>query len=155
MAHQLADGRSILMIKSVREKSAASTSNIVSHYGHCTIPRHLRDLVITEYGIAELRSQSDSEIIKRLLCITDSRFQASLLAEARQAGKIEASWNLPEWARHNTPARLAEALAPFRDQALPAFPFGSDLNAMEILLADALTQVKARAASTPKWKLLA
>ena len=28
------------------------TSSIVWNYGHITIPRHLRDVVITEYGVA-------------------------------------------------------------------------------------------------------
>ena len=32
-----------------------------------TIPRHLRDIVITEYGVADLRGQSDAEVVKRLL----------------------------------------------------------------------------------------
>lgn len=40
---------------------------MVWQYGHVTIPRHLRDIVITEYGVADLRAQTDSEVIKRLL----------------------------------------------------------------------------------------
>ena len=51
------------MMRSVRDKEGKTpepTSNVVSNYGHITIPRHLRDIVITEYGIAELRSKTDS-----------------------------------------------------------------------------------------------
>ena len=32
-------------------------SNIVWEYAHSTIPRHLRDVVVTEYGIADLRGK--------------------------------------------------------------------------------------------------
>ena len=35
-----------------------TTSNIVWSYGHTTIPRHLRDIVVTEYGVADLREHS-------------------------------------------------------------------------------------------------
>lgn len=153
MAHQLPTGRSILLIKSLREKAGKVSSNIVSHYGHCTIPRHLRDIVITEYGIAELRSKTDSEIVKALICITDSRFQQQLLEEARRVGKVETSWQIPEEHRYNTPERLEQQLSPFK-ALLPAFPFGTDLTDMEIILAGALQRVKARADSTPKWRLL-
>ncbi len=32
--------------------TARTTSNLVWNYGHTTIPRHLRDVVVTEYGVA-------------------------------------------------------------------------------------------------------
>ena len=53
--HALHDARSILILRSWRESGGEVSSNIVWEYGHCTIPRHLRDIVITEYGIADLR----------------------------------------------------------------------------------------------------
>jgi acyl-CoA hydrolase len=65
-------------------------SNIVWNYGHMTIPRILRDIVVTEYGIANLRSKSDKDIIAALLNVADSRFQAELLAKAKAAGKNKA-----------------------------------------------------------------
>ena len=58
MAHELPGARSILMLRSTRSKGGKTTSNIVANYGHITIPRHLRDIVITEYGIAELQGKS-------------------------------------------------------------------------------------------------
>jgi acyl-CoA hydrolase len=44
---------------------------------------------ITEYGIADVRGQSDAEVIKRLLAISESRFQDELLARAKVNGKID------------------------------------------------------------------
>jgi acyl-CoA hydrolase len=155
-AHQLPGGRSILLIRAAREvEGGEATSNIVFNYAHCTIPRHLRDIVITEYGIADLRSQSDSEVAKRMIQIADSRFQPQLLAQAKKAGKIEAGYEIPEVFRHNTPASLEQRIALHRSHdRFGAFPLGSDFTPEELVLAAALKQVKARAATTPKWKLL-
>jgi acyl-CoA hydrolase len=153
MAHQLRGGRSILLVRAVRDTNG--DSNIVFNYGHTTIPRHLRDIVITEYGIAQLRGRSDSEVAKALINIADSRHQSALLARAQQAGKIEHGYQIPERHRDNTPQRLEQALAPFRARGLfPAFPLGCDFTDEELMLAKALKTVKVRAESTPKWKLL-
>lgn len=155
MAHQLPTGRSILMIRAVRDKegkTAAPSSNVVFNYGHITIPRHLRDIVITEYGIADLRSKTDNEVAKALLNIADSRFQDELLAAAKKSGKIEAEYQIPEAFRHNTPAALEGKLAGFK-ALFPAFPLGTDLTADEIKLGKALKAVKAQAASRNKLAL--
>lgn len=161
MAHQLnsptAGGRSILLIRAVRDKegkTAAPSSNIVFNYGHITIPRHLRDILITEYGIADLRSKTDSEVAKATLNLADSRFQPALLAEAQRAGKIEAGYEIPPQFRNNTPAALETKLGRFRSQGLfPAFPFGTDLTAEEIRLGKALKAVKKAASASPGWWL--
>ncbi|TDU28710.1 acetyl-CoA hydrolase/transferase-like protein [Panacagrimonas perspica] len=155
-AHQLPTGRSILMVRAVRtpDDGGTSTSNLVTEYGHCTIPRHLRDVLITEYGIADLRAQTDSEVAKRLLNIADSRFQSALLAKLQAAGRIEAGYRIPDAFRGNTPEALADRLrGPTKAGHLPAFPFGTDFTEQELRLAKALKGVKARASSTPKWKL--
>jgi acyl-CoA hydrolase len=56
MAQALPDGRSILQLRSTRSTGANDpVLNIVYNYGHITIPRHLRDIVVTEYGIADIR----------------------------------------------------------------------------------------------------
>jgi len=89
MAHALESGRSVLMLRSTRASGGEHHSNIVWRYGHATIPRHLRDLVVTEYGIADLRGKSDEDTIKALLAITDARFQPALVREAKRAGKLE------------------------------------------------------------------
>lgn len=162
MAHQLHShvdgGRSILMIRSVRDKEGKTTaprSNVVFNYGHCTIPRHLRDIVITEYGIADLRGKTDNEVIKALLNIADSRFQGALMDQARQSGKLEPEYQIPQAFLGNTPQKLEEKMAAYRKQhgLFPAFPFGSDFLPEELVLGKALRGVKATVATQAKWKL--
>ncbi|MDB5972155.1 MAG: uncharacterized protein JWQ90_4605 [Hydrocarboniphaga sp.] len=153
-AHQLLTGRSILLIRAVREAGGASTSNIVFNYAHCTIPRHLRDIVITEYGIADLRAKTDADVAKAMIHVADSRFQAGLLAQTQKAGKIEAGYAIPERHRDNTPERLSR-LFESRASAFPAFPFGHEFTAQELRIAKGLKAVQARVSRTPKWKLLA
>lgn len=143
MAHELEGGRSVLMLRAVREKGGDTTSNIRFSYGHVTIPRHLRDLVVTEYGIADLRGRSDGEVVQEMLCVADSRFQADLLEEAREAGKIDPDWEIPQRFRDNTPERIDESLGPFRREGvLPEYPFGTDLTEVEQGLGRALRLLK-------------
>jgi acyl-CoA hydrolase len=144
MAHALPNGRSILMLRATREDGAGRVaSNIVWNYGHSTIPRHLRDIVATEYGIADLRGASDRECIERMLGIADARFQDDLADKARRAGKLPDDWRIPDAYRRNTPAFLETALAPARAQGLfPAYPFGSDFDAQELRLIAALGWLK-------------
>jgi hypothetical protein len=147
MAHALPGARSILMLRSTRSKGGTVASNIVWNYGHTTIPRHLRDIVITEYGIADLRGRQDHEVIQALLCIADSRFQDELLAQAVANGKLEPDHRIPDRFRDNTPARLERTLDAFRARGLfPTFPFGTDLTAEEQVLGRILKGLKARMA---------
>jgi hypothetical protein len=121
------------------------TSNIVSAYGHQTIPRQLRDIVITEYGCADLAGRTDSEVVAALLNIADSRFQAALLREAQGHGKIAADYCIPEAYRDNTPQRLAAGLARSRSLGLfSEFPFGTDFSQEEIVLMRALKDLALR-----------
>lgn len=148
MAHALQDGRLIMMLNSHRVKDGVASSNIVWNYGHMTIPRILRDIVVTEYGIANLRSKSDKEIIAALLNIADSRFQADLLAKAKAAGKIPGDYEIPERYRHNTPERLQAKFDTYRTAGLfPAFPFGNDFTPEELVVSKALKGLKAKMAS--------
>lgn len=143
MAHALPDARSILMLRATHENSAGLTSSIVWNYGHVTIPRHLRDIVVTEYGVADLRGQPDAEVVKRLVQIADSRFQDGLVREARSHGKLPAGWTVPEPWRHNTPAALDARLHPWSEAGmLPAFPFGTDLTTDELHIVTALKRLK-------------
>lgn len=144
MAHDLPGARSILCIRATRGAGDHAVSNIVPHYGHVTIPRHLRDVVVTEYGVADLRGQSDAEVIKRLLAVADSRFQEALLTSAKAAGKVEADYVIPEVCRSNTPERIRVWLAPAqRSGALPDYPFGTELTSAEIDLAASLRRIRA------------
>lgn len=154
-AHQLDGGRSVLMLRAVRDSAGRQQGNIVLDYAHCTIPRHLRDLLVTEYGVADLRGQTDSEVAKRVLSLADSRFQPELLVRLKASGRIEQDWSLPPAWSHNTPEQLERRLKGLRDLGhLPDFPFGTEFTDQEWRLARALQAMKARSISTPKWKLL-
>ena len=143
MAHALPDARSVLCLRATRRKDGRLSSNIIWNYGHTTIPRHLRDIVITEYGIADLRGRTDAECVAAMLQITDSRFQAMLLGQAIAAGKIGADHRIPEIHRHNTPERLERALSSHRRAGLfSEYPFGTDLTDEEIVLSRALRHLK-------------
>jgi hypothetical protein len=148
MAHALKGARSVLLLKSTHRGHAGFESNIVWDYTQCTIPRHLRDVVVTEYGIADLRGKQDKEVIAALLNIADSRFQTKLLAEAQRAGKLPADHRIPEVFRHNTPQRLQAELTAFRQAGLfPDFPFGHDFTPEELQLAKALQSLQQQQAT--------
>lgn len=143
-AHELDGARSVLMLRSWRERSGQAASNIVWSYGHQTIPRHLRDIVVTEYGIADLRGKNDSEIVAALLAISDARFQPDLLASAVAAGKISADYRIPEVQRGNTPERLQRIAAAAPGDSFPRFPMGCDFDQTEQALLAALGWLKQR-----------
>jgi hypothetical protein len=145
-AFALPDARSIIMLKATRTSRGRVQSNIRWSYGHTTIPRHERDIVVTEYGIADLRGKSDAQTIAAMLSIADSRFQPGLLRAAKEAGKIAKSYEIPPIFRNNTPERVAQAIAPLE---LPPFPFGSDFTPVEQRLLFALERI-ANAASVER-----
>jgi hypothetical protein len=143
-AFALDGARSIIMLPATRTVAGRTTSNIRWSYGHVTVPRHLRDIVITEYGIADLRGKTDRRVVASMLEITDSRFQTKLLERAKHAGKIEPDYELPPRCRDNTPERIESALRPFRAEGLlPRFPFGTDFTPDEQLLLPALALLRA------------
>jgi acyl-CoA hydrolase len=143
MAHELEGGRSIILLRSTRSKKGKVESNIVWNYGHITIPRHLRDIIITEYGIADLRAKTDEEIIQELLKITDSRFQEELLNIAKKAGKISPKYKIPEIYKNNYPHVYEQKLKNFKnDDHFPAFPFGNDFTPEELKIGKALKWLK-------------
>jgi len=149
MAHSLESGRSILMLRATRTKANKLESNLLWNYGHTTIPRHLRDIVITEYGIADLRGQSDQEVVKRLLAISDARFQLALLASAKAAGKIAADFTIPDAWRLNLPEKL---IVLKQNPNFAVYPFGCDFNEIEQQLIMALQSLEA-ATISPFGKL--
>jgi acyl-CoA hydrolase len=150
-AFALEGARSVITLPSVRGSGPKAASNILWSYGHGTIPRHLRDIVITEYGVADLRGRTDRDVIVGLLKVADSRFQAELVEKAKTAGKLERGYVLPEAFRRNTPDRIAEALSPLKAAGLaPLLPFGSDFDALEESLLPALGRLKAAQAEPRK-----
>ncbi len=143
-AHDLPGARSIICVRSTRGIGRDARSNIVWNYGHTTIPRHLRDIVVSEYGVADLRGKSDEEIVRALLDIADSRFQEELLATAKAARKIDSRYEIPNSRRGNTPESVRSVIDAWQDRGLfPAFPLGTELSQEEIVLGKSLRDVKA------------
>ena len=147
----LEDARSVLMFRSQRGEGAQAESSVRWNYGHTTIPRHLRDIYVNEYGIADLLAQTDENCVIAMTAITDARFQNGLLEKAETAKKLRSDFNAePEWSR-NTPERLRATLAPFRaDGTLPDYPLGSDFNEVEQRLVKALGWLKRETATLPR-----
>jgi acyl-CoA hydrolase len=153
MAHALPEARSILCVRSTRQARGTTTSNIVWNYAHATIPRHLRDIVVTEYGIADLRGKTDREIVEALISIMDVRFADEFVAQAKRAGKLPKDYRVGDRWRANTPAGLAEKFRPWRERGLfEPLPFGTDLTDEELVLTQAL-QALATSSQTATGKL--
>jgi acyl-CoA hydrolase len=144
MAHALPDARLVMMIRSTRMCGSKVKSNIVYSYGHTSIPEHLRDIVVTEYGIADVRGKPDSKVIEEMLKITDSRFQDDLVREAKGNGKLAPDFQLaPEW-KQNYPEKIDVLLQPFKDDGyFTPFPFGTDLTSDEIAIGGSLKNLAA------------
>lgn len=144
MAHELPEARSILVLNSTRQSDGELRSNLRWSYGHCTIPRHLKDLVVTEYGVADLRGKTDAEVVEAIAAICDSRFQEELVESAKRARKLAADFRLADRYRENYPERLAVVLEPLDRLGLcPRFPFGSDLTDEEMVIGRALRSLDA------------
>jgi len=153
MAHELPGGRSMLLLRSTRSKNGKTASNIVDKYGNLTIPRHLRDVVITEYGIADLRGKRDKDVIAALLNITDSRFQNELMEKVKKAGKLPQDHEIPEAFKNNSSEQIASRMGKYKKMGyFQTFPFGVDMTDEELILARTLKAIKARM-SNPKGAL--
>lgn len=149
-AFALDDARSIITLAATREAGGRTVSNLIWNYGHTTIPRHLRDLVVTEYGVAALRGESDRDCVAAMLRIADARYQDALLAQAVRAGKIERGFRIER--RDNVPERIHEALAPARAKGwFRPYPFGTAFTPVEQRLIPALQSLKAISGS--RWRL--
>ena len=150
MAHALRDGRSVLMLRSTRHAHGKTASNILWEYGHCTIPRHLRDIVITEHGIADLRGASDEDCVHAMLALAAAPFQAKLVTAAKAGLKLDANPVLPPTLAGNTMENLSRKLAPFRKSGLlPDYPLGCDFTETEQRLVRALAWLKSATARPP------
>ena len=148
-AFALEGARSLLALEATRRAGGRTQSNILWNYGHTTIPRHLRDIFVTEYGVADTRGKSDADVIAAMLQVTDSRFQTELARVAEDAGKLPKNFEIPAAHRENFPERISDALKPAREAGLlPSFPFGSDFTEVEQRLIPAL-QLLQEAQRTP------
>ncbi|MBN6152307.1 acetyl-CoA hydrolase [Xanthomonas sp. AmX2] len=143
MAHALRDARSVLMFRATRGEARTLQSNVRWNYGHTTIPRHLRDIYLNEYGIADLHGLTDEDCVVAMAGITDARFQQEVLQQAVGSRKLRADFLAPPHWRQNSAERVRQALAPFRaDGTLPDYPLGSDFTEVEQRLLRALTWLK-------------
>ncbi|MCY7353773.1 MAG: acetyl-CoA hydrolase [Lysobacter sp.] len=149
MAHALPEARSVLLLRATRESGGKTASNIVWNYGHSTIPRHLRDVYISEYGIADVRGRTDEDCVIAMMSIADARFQPGLLETAKRSRKLRADVSGDaDWQR-NTPEQRRDALGTFRrDGTLSDYPLGSDFTEVEQRLVKALGWLKANTATT-------
>ena len=139
MAHALADAQSILMCRARRLHQGKARSNIRWSYGHVTVPRHHRDVYVTEYGIAATRGLSDRAVIEAMINVADSAFQDELVDAAKKAGKLPAGYIIPADARDNLPASIDRVFkSPDVQPHFPAFPLGTQLTPTEQHLAAAL-----------------
>ena len=150
MGHILPDARVIMMVKSTKGSGKKLKSNIVFSYGHCSIPKHLRDIVVTEYGIADIKGKPEKQVVMEIINIADSRFQKQLVDQAKKAHKLPMDYEIPEEYRNNLPQKITELLKPYQSQGLfKQFPFGTDLLEDEIVLGGALKSLKALSKGDP------
>lgn len=143
MAHALRDARSVIAVRSTTRRSGRLVSNIVWRYANATIPRQLRDIIVTEYGGADLRGKSDRDVVIAMLKVADASAQAALQRAAVSGGKLEPSFVLPAEARSNRAERIRAALSPARHAGLlPSFPLGTEMTTTEQALIPPLGLLK-------------
>lgn len=143
MAQKLRQARSIIVCSSVRRTKHGKESNIIWDYQNYTIPRFLRDIVVTEYGIADCRSKTDAEVIKSILNITDSRFQEDLLKKAKKYGKLTHDYEIPREFQENNLSKFEPIIREFQLKGYcKPYVFGSDLTEEEQVLEQALLVLK-------------
>jgi hypothetical protein len=120
---------------------------VLWNYGHCSIPRHLRDIAINEYGIADLRGIDDAGCVRAMLAITDARFAPALRGCAQRSLKLPAG-EAPAIRAGNTPESVSRRLREFRACGLLSdYPLGCDFTPVEQRLANALAWLKTATAT--------
>ena len=145
MAHAIDDARLIMMIRAVKDTDKGPRSNVVFNYGYTTVPRHLKDIVVTEYGIADLRGKVDHEVVAAIINVADSRFQEELVGKAKKAKKLPQDYEIPEAFRNNYPEVIAKKLGNFRSMEkgyFDVFPFGCEFTKEELGIGRSLREFK-------------
>ena len=151
-ALELEDARAIIEVKATRNSGGRAQSNIRWSYGAQTVPRHLRDMIVTEYGLADLRGLPDRDCIVAMLNLADSRFQAGLLAAARRRARSKRATRCRR-ASAKTARRIEALLEPaFETGLLVEYPLGTQMTPVEMELARALGQLRDIA---PAWSKVA
>src|SRR5690606_16779291 len=108
----------------------------------------LRDLYVTEYGIADLRGKADEDCVIAMAAIADTGAAQALLEEAVRSRKLRTDFRMPEARSRNHAAQVHSTLHAFRAAANPPdYPLGSDFDAVEQRLVRALAWLKRRTGS--------
>ncbi len=142
-AFEIPGARSIIAVRATRGGGSTATSNIVWRYANVSIPRQLRDIYVTEYGVADVRGRSDREVAEAMLAIADSRFHQALIRDASRIGKLPSGYRPPHHAANNTPEAIARVLGPARRSGLlPVFPLGTEMTETEQTLIPALGRLR-------------
>lgn len=143
MAHELRDARSILMFRSRRLEKGEWKSNVNFSGAFATIPRHLRDIFVNEYGVADTRYISDSKVIEALLEITDVEFQDALIVRAQKSGKLAQSYRPTERMKMNSVVWVDHAIESLKSAGhLSEYPFGTEFLPIQQKLIRALSDFK-------------
>lgn len=139
-AHLLPEARSIIAVRSTRRSPFRTVSNIAWSHANCTVPRSLRDIFVSEYGIADVRGRSDRDTVAAMIGIADADFQPALVAAAKKTGKLKKNFVLGH--RRNAAERIEHVLEPYRRQdVLPLFPHGTEMTEVECMLVQPLSDI--------------
>lgn len=150
----LRGANSVLALNATRTHDGETTSNIVWQLDRTTIPRHMRDMVVNEYGVAHLKAASDAQCIARMAAISDARFAQELVDTAKRAGKLAKDAQVDT--AHNTPDRLEDLLREHREAGhFPSFPFGTDFTKQEQTALEALSVLRKTGAAPARLASLA
>ena len=140
-----------MMLRATHDNKDGLRSSIVWNYGNMTIPRHLRDIVVTEYGVADLRGQPDGEVMQRLIAVADTRFQDELVRDAQAQASCPPATSCPTLPPEPS-AELDAKLHPWSEAGLlPDFPFGTDLTDDELHIVRALKRIKHATSTRWNW----
>jgi acyl-CoA hydrolase len=87
-------GRSLICLPSTANTAAGPVSRIVTHFvpGTCvTTPRHQIDVVVTEYGVAELAGRTDADRVAALAAIAHPAARDALREQSSELPPIPAA----------------------------------------------------------------
>ncbi|NLV66228.1 MAG: hypothetical protein GXY14_01000 [Spirochaetes bacterium] len=155
MAHAIPDGKLLMALRATRGSGKKIKSSIVFSYGHCSVPKYWKDVVVTEYGIAHIRGLSEEQVCQEMIKIADSRFQPELIAQAKKAGRLDPKWELPAEYRNNYPEKVDNFIKKYQKQGyFQQFPFGTDITPEEVVLAGSLKGLVAYKTDKPVKTIL-
>jgi hypothetical protein len=111
----------------------------------------MRDSVVSEYAIADLRGKTDAQVIERQLCISASPFHVQLLEPAQQAGNLPEELQWPPRFCDNRPEHL-DALQRKHAALFGEYPLGRDISAEARDLLRALKWLSSASSSVRCWR---